>query len=128
MNGDVGILVDAYERDVGSNRRRFLAVDFDCGKRVEFPLAKWRSLILAYAGTVHKNQGSQYKVVIMPVTMTHKHMLDRTLLYTGGTSAQTLLTLVGWRAAVQYAFETTARKRVGEGKGESESVNTGGER
>src|SRR3546814_5272971 len=59
MNGDVGILVDAYERDVGSNRRRFLAVDFDCGKRVEFPLAKWRSLILAYAGTVHKNQRSE---------------------------------------------------------------------
>src|SRR3546814_15069918 len=43
----------------------------------------------------------------MPVTMTHKHMLDRTLFYTGWTRAQILLILVGEREAVKYAIETT---------------------
>lgn len=106
VNGDIGILIDAYERVVGSSRRRFLAVEFDCGKRAEYPISKWRSLIVAYAGTVHKIQGSQAPVVIMPVTMAHQNMLDRTLLYTGWTRAQKLLILVGEREAIQHAIDT----------------------
>ena len=113
MNGDVGTIVDAFPKaTLGGAQRNFVKVAFDSGRTVEYPAAKWRSFVLAYAITIHKSQGSQYPVVIMPVTMAHQGMLDRSLLYTGWTRAKTALFLVGEREALQASVETTdASKR-----------------
>lgn len=113
MNGDIGTIVDAYPKKTPSGAdRNFLKIKFDCGKTVEFPAAKWRSFVLAYAITIHKSQGSQYPCVIMPVTMAHSNMLDRSLLYTGWTRAKNALFIVGEREALDLSVQTTdASKR-----------------
>lgn len=113
MNGDVGTLVDAFSaRGPGGRDRRMLKVAFDSGRIVDFPLTRWRELIPAYAITGHKSQGSQYPLVIMPLTMAHARMLERTLIYTQWTRAQDYLMLVGEREALELAVETvTATQR-----------------
>jgi exodeoxyribonuclease V alpha subunit len=112
MNGDVGTLVDAYVKGGGGREKRMLKVAFDSGQIVDFPVARWRELILSYAMTGHKSQGSQYPLVIMPLTMAHAKMLERTLVYTEWTRAQDFLMLVGEREALELAAETvTATQR-----------------
>lgn len=97
MNGDLGILVGPGEP---RNGRPTLRVEFDSGPQVDYLASDWRKLILAYAGTIHKSQGSQYQLVVMPVAQAHKRMLDRQLIYTGWTRAQKKLVLVGSQDAL----------------------------
>lgn len=61
-------------------------------------------LALAYATTIHKAQGSEYPIVVMPVLMTHYVMLQRNMLYTGITRAKKLLVLLGSRKALRYSI------------------------
>ena len=61
-------------------------------------------LVLAYAVTVHKSQGSEFPVVIMPVLTQHFIMLQRNLVYTGMTRARKLLIMVGSRRALEIAI------------------------
>ena len=69
-------------------------------------------LILAYAVTVHKSQGSEYPIVVMPVMMSHYIMLQRNLIYTGITRAKKLLVLVGTKKALGLAVRnSTVAKR-----------------
>jgi len=60
-------------------------------------------LVLAYATTIHKAQGSEYPIVVMPVLMTHYVMLQRNLIYTGVTRAKKIMVIVGTRKALSYA-------------------------
>ena len=62
-------------------------------------------LVLAYATTIHKAQGSEYPIVVMPFTMSHYVMLQRNLLYTGVTRAKKILVLVGEKKAVGMAIK-----------------------
>ncbi len=103
MNGDIGIIT-TY--GVDDKRRPTFTVAFDSGQKVVYPAVKWRSLILAYAGTIHKSQGSQYPVVVMAISRSHKHMLDRALTYTAWTRAQNKLVVMGNREAVNYSIRT----------------------
>jgi exodeoxyribonuclease V alpha subunit len=107
MNGDVGTIVDAVVRDGVGGKKTMIRVAFDChaatGQTVEYPATRWRSLILAYAVTVHKSQGSQWPCVMLPMTMAHENMLERALLYTGWTRAEDVLMVIGEREAVEYA-------------------------
>lgn len=64
-----------------------MKVDFD-GKWVEYDVTELDELTLAYATTIHKAQGSEYPIVVMPVLMTHFVMLQRHLIYTGITRAK----------------------------------------
>ena len=66
--------------------------------------AELDELTLAYATTIHKAQGSEYPIVVMPFTMSHFVMLQRNLLYTGVTRAKKILVLIGERRAVYYAI------------------------
>ena len=103
FNGDIGVInhVDMEERE--------LTVNFD-GREVVYDVSELEELTLAYATTIHKSQGSEYPIVVMPFTMSHYVMLQRNLLYTGVTSAKKILVLIGEKKAVWYAVknETTA--------------------
>ena len=103
FNGDIGTIckVDTEERE--------LTVDFD-GRKVVYDVTELDELSLAYAVTIHKAQGSEYPIVVMPFTMSHFVMLQRNLLYTGVTRAKKILVLIGERKAIFYAIrnETTA--------------------
>lgn len=96
FNGDLG-----YIREVDTEERT-LKVDFD-GKWIEYDITELDELTLAYATTIHKAQGSEYPIVVMPVLMTHFVMLQRNLIYTGITRAKKICVLIGATKALAYA-------------------------
>lgn len=96
FNGDIGTIVSVDTED------RSLKVDFD-SKMVEYDVSELDELTLAYATTIHKSQGSEYPIVVIPVLMNHFVMLQRNLVYTGITRAKKVLVMVGTRKALAYA-------------------------
>ena len=66
-------------------------------------LSELDELVLAYATTIHKSQGSEYPIVVIPVLMTHYVMLQRNLIYTGVTRAKKVLVIVGTKKALALA-------------------------
>lgn len=96
FNGESGRVVgyDAVNKE--------LTVDFD-GKTVCFPSDKVAGLVLSYAVTIHKSQGSEYPAVIIPLFGAHHVMLQRNLLYTAVTRGRRLVVLVGENSAIGSA-------------------------
>ena len=82
---------------------RELTVNFE-GREAVYDVSELDELVLAYATTIHKAQGSEYPVVVMPFMMSHYIMLQRNLLYTGVTRAKKILVMVGQRKAIHYAI------------------------
>ncbi len=90
---------------------RALFVRFD-ERLVEYDATELDELVLAYATTIHKAQGSEYPIVVMPVLMTHYVMLQRNLIYTGITRAKKGMIVVGTSKALALAVRTvTVSKR-----------------
>jgi exodeoxyribonuclease V alpha subunit len=85
--------------------RDYLYVEFD-GLEIPYPINDLSDLKPAYALTVHKSQGSEFPVVIMPVHTTNYMMLRRNLLYTGITRGKSLVVLIGTMKAVNTAIRT----------------------
>lgn len=88
-----------------------LTVDFD-GREVVYPYGELDELVLCYATTIHKSQGSEYPIVVLPITMQHYVMLKRNLIYTGVTRGKMLVILVGQKKALAMAVrgkQTIAR-------------------
>jgi len=95
-NGDIGTLQDI------NTSEQTLTVDFD-GAAVEYEWNEANQLVLAYAVSVHKAQGSEFPVVVLPVLTQHYIMLQRNLLYTAITRAQKLCVLSGNMRAIAIA-------------------------
>ena len=97
FNGDLGYIesVDTEERT--------LLVNFE-DRLVEYEASELDELTLAYATTIHKSQGSEYPIVVMPVLMTHYVMLQRNLIYTGITRAKKICVLIGSKKALSFAI------------------------
>ncbi|MBQ7096932.1 MAG: ATP-dependent RecD-like DNA helicase [Clostridia bacterium] len=89
FNGDVGFVTDI------NVPKRTLTVVYDDDKKVEYDFLGLDELELAYAVTVHKSQGSEFDVIIMPMFDTHRLLMTRNLLYTAITRAKKLVVLVG---------------------------------
>ncbi|SDB76856.1 exodeoxyribonuclease V alpha subunit [Bacteroides ovatus] len=105
FNGDLGYVVDVNMED------RTLTVMFD-DNSVEYEVSELDELSLAYSNTIHKSQGSEYPIVVMPVLMTHFVMLQRNLIYTGITRAKKICVLIGTSKALAYAIKNmTVLKR-----------------
>ncbi len=105
FNGDVGrvVRVDAEEGE--------LVATFD-GREVAYGFGELDELVLAYAATIHKSQGSEYPAVVIPLTTQHYAMLARNLLYTGVTRGRRLVVLLGSRKALAIAVRNgNARRR-----------------
>ncbi|WHH58754.1 ATP-dependent RecD-like DNA helicase [Petroclostridium sp. X23] len=96
FNGDIGTIVNMDTED------KTLVIRFD-GNDVEYDATELDEVVLAYATTVHKSQGSEYKIVVAPFTMQHYMMLQRNLLYTCVTRAKKVFVLVGAKKAVGIA-------------------------
>lgn len=105
FNGDLGYITEVNLED------RVLKVDFD-GRDIEYDSTELDELSLAYATTIHKAQGSEYPVVVIPVMMNHFVMLQRNLIYTGITRARKVCVLIGQLKALSYAVRNlTVQKR-----------------
>ena len=104
FNGDIGVVesVDLEERE--------LAVNFD-DRLVTYDVSELDELVLAYATTIHKSQGSEYPIVVIPILMNHFVMLQRNLIYTGITRAKKILVLVGTKKALGYAVRNVTVTR-----------------
>lgn len=89
FNGDFGFIIDIDEEE------RIIKVLFDEEKEVEYEYNQLDELKLAYATTVHKSQGSEFPVVVMPISWGPPMLLTRNLLYTAITRAKKLVVLVG---------------------------------
>lgn len=104
-NGDIGKISEVDMED------RMLTVNFD-GRNVVYDLTELDELTLAYATTIHKSQGSEYPIVVMPILMTHYVMLQRNLIYTGITRAKKVCIMIGSQRALSYAiYNQTVTKR-----------------
>ncbi|MCX8023139.1 MAG: ATP-dependent RecD-like DNA helicase [Syntrophorhabdaceae bacterium] len=97
-NGDIGRIVE-IDRELQEIR-----VDFD-GRIVPYDFEELDELVLAYAISVHKSQGSEYPVVIMPVMTQHFMLLQRNLIYTGITRGKRLVVLIGTKKALAIAVK-----------------------
>ena len=97
FNGDLGRIV-SIDRDDGK-----IQVDFD-DKRVAYEADEWDEISLAYATSIHKSQGSEYPVVILPLHTSHYMMLYRSILYTAVTRGKSLVIVVGSRKALGMAI------------------------
>ena len=105
FNGDIGIIESVDLQD------RTLLVNFD-NRSIEYDATELDELVHAYATTIHKAQGSEYPIVVMPVLMNHFAMLQRNLVYTGITRAKKILVMVGTKKAMAYAVRNvTVTKR-----------------
>jgi exodeoxyribonuclease V alpha subunit len=96
FNGDLGRIIE-----IDAEEQRIL-VNFD-GTRVEYEFGEMDELVHAFAMSVHKSQGSEYRAVVIPLLTQHYMMLQRNLLYTGVTRAKELVVLVGTLKAINIA-------------------------
>jgi len=105
FNGDIGTVEKVNLED------RTLTINFD-DTLVEYEASELDEVVLAYATTIHKSQGSEYPIVVIPVLMTHFVMLQRNLIYTGITRAKKICVLIGQTKALSYAIRNlTVSKR-----------------
>lgn len=100
FNGEIGRVSQVLPRAI--------QVDFD-GRFADYPLESLGELELSYATTIHKAQGSEYKVVIIPMLSAHKIMLTRNLLYTAVTRAKLRVLLVGQKKALFMAIHASRK-------------------
>jgi exodeoxyribonuclease V alpha subunit len=100
FNGDIGTIVQIDRED------KTLIISFD-GNKVQYDVTELDEVVLAYATTVHKSQGSEYNIVVAPFTMQHYMMLQRNLLYTCLTRAKKAFVLVGTKKAVRIAVSNS---------------------
>jgi exodeoxyribonuclease V alpha subunit len=100
---------EVYNGDIG----RIHAIDFTeqtfriviDGRFVDYDWTESDELVHAYAVSVHRSQGSEYPVIVMPIVSQHYMMLQRNLLYTAVTRAQKLVVLIGTRWAIDKAVK-----------------------
>ena len=112
FNGDIGyITAIMFAKDTeNDDKTDNIVVAFDTGE-VIYTRQTWQQLTLAYATTIHKAQGAEYKLVIMPLVNNFSRMLQRNLLYTGLTRASESLVLIGEISAYQRAVATEGVNR-----------------
>lgn len=111
FNGDIGYIVELIPAKYSDSKQDELLLNFD-GNEVIYPRKDWQKITLAYAMSIHKSQGSEFPVVILPITSQSQRMLQRNLIYTAITRAKSKLILLGQSQAFLYAaqHQGTSRK------------------
>lgn len=104
FNGDVGIISKIYSEISEGIEVTMMDIDFD-KRTVTYKEIEFTELELAYAMTIHKSQGSEFKAVIMPLHMSQEQLLNRNLVYTGITRAKEMIIVIGDSEALDYAVE-----------------------
>lgn len=100
-NGDIGIVESV------DNTAKELVVKFDDGKKILYDFEMLDELEHAYAITVHKSQGSEFKAVIIPLYVCYEKLFNRNLIYTAMTRAKEMLIFVGSRRVLNYMVSNT---------------------
>ncbi len=110
FNGDIGKITAIESGRTVGKKNESITVDFD-GNEVSYSRMEWNQLRLAYCISIHKAQGSQFKMVLLPIVQQFSRMLQRNLLYTAITRAAEKLVLIGEPYAVATSVENEAINR-----------------
>ena len=110
FNGDIGEIVGIVTAKESKDHQESLIIDFD-DNEVEFKRKDWIKIRLAYCISIHKAQGSEFKMVILPMVQQYTRMLNRNLLYTAVTRAKDFLILLGEPAAYMSSVKQVAINR-----------------
>ena len=105
FNGDMGRVLEINET------MSTLLVEFDDGRRVNYPFSGLEELELSYAITIHKSQGSEYPAVILPLLGGPRMLFNRNLLYTGITRARKCVTILGSSETVRNMIDNVSENR-----------------
>lgn len=100
-NGDLGYIINIINKEKNGNKKNEIIVDFD-GNIVSFSPDKFINITHGYAISVHKSQGGEFNMVIIPFVNSFKRMLYNKLIYTAVTRAKSKLILIGSREAFVY--------------------------
>lgn len=103
-NGDIGTLAEIIDARYTESHKTTIICDFD-GNYVEYNQDNWNNITLAYCISVHKSQGSEYPIVILPVSWQMSVMLQRKLIYTGVTRASKAIIILGELGAFRKGCE-----------------------
>ncbi|WP_244833676.1 ATP-dependent RecD-like DNA helicase [Clostridium sp. BJN0001] len=101
FNGELGMITKI------NNENEKLTVIFDDDKKVNYDFSNLDDLDLSYAATIHKSQGSEFKVIVIPIFMGSPFLMNRNLLYTGITRAKQLVVIVGMQKALEFMIKNT---------------------
>ncbi|MDY0075261.1 MAG: ATP-dependent RecD-like DNA helicase [Acholeplasmataceae bacterium] len=107
MNGDIGVIKDIR---VNASDELYMIVSFD-DNDVMYEKGDLEEINLAYAISIHKSQGSEYKIVMMPMVKAYMHMLKKELIYTAMTRAKQFLVILGDMQLLIYAANHLSEKR-----------------
>ena len=105
FNGDGGLITGI------DTENQLVMVRLEDGREVDYDFAEMDELTLAYAVSVHKSQGSEYPVVVLPLVSAHYQMLQRNLVYTAVTRARKLVVLVGSKRALAIAVHNNKTRQ-----------------
>ncbi|AGU75638.1 SF1B family DNA helicase RecD2 [Streptococcus intermedius] len=110
FNGDLGYITDLLPAKYADSKQDELTINFD-GNEIVYQRSEWYKIRLAYAMSIHKSQGSEFPVVILPITSSSHRMLQRNLIYTAITRAKSKLILLGEKSAFAFAVKNTGTTR-----------------
>jgi exodeoxyribonuclease V alpha subunit len=104
FNGDIGKIsrIDFENQEIG--------ITFD-GRSVDYDYTDLDEIVLAYAVSVHKSQGSEYPAVIIPILTQHYMLLQRNLIYTAVTRGRKLVVIVGTRKALAIGVKNNKTEK-----------------
>jgi exodeoxyribonuclease V alpha subunit len=104
FNGDIGKIsrIDFENQEI--------SITFD-GRSVDYDYADLDEIVLAYAVSVHKSQGSEYPAVIIPILTQHYMLLQRNLIYTAVTRGRKLVVIVGTRKALAIGVKNNKTEK-----------------
>src|SRR5699024_10732271 len=109
FNGDMGDIKKIIKITKEGENRNAIEVDLGQKKEIVYEREEIKELQLAYAITIHKAEGGESPVVIMPATLTHSMMLTRNLIYTAVTRAREKMVLIGNPQAVEVAVKNNKK-------------------
>ncbi|MEY8441927.1 ATP-dependent RecD-like DNA helicase [Lactobacillaceae bacterium 24-114] len=134
FNGDIGKIVAIENGRNSGKKNESITIDFD-GNEVTYSRPDWGQIRLAYSISIHKSQGSQFKMVVLPLVHEFGRMLQRNLLYTAITRAEEKLIMIGEARAFVTALKNESVNRrtslvsrletVWNGQSESKESSTG---
>ena len=110
FNGDLGYITDLLPAKYADSKQDELTINFD-GNEIVYQRSEWYKIRLAYAMSIHKSQGSEFPVVILPIISSSHRMLQRNLIYTAITRAKNKLVLLGEKSAFSFAVKNTGTTR-----------------
>ncbi|RSU14406.1 exodeoxyribonuclease V subunit alpha [Vagococcus elongatus] len=110
FNGDMGAITGIIYAKDNEDKVDKLVISFD-QTEVTYQRSEWNKITLSYCCSIHKSQGSEFKMVIMPMVQQYFRMLQRNLLYTGITRSQEKLILLGELGAFKRAVENEGTNR-----------------